>query len=229
MLLLTGCGRAINRSAERRIREALPDILGSARQYRVHVANPPERTLRGRLADVTIDGDDVQLTNGMLLDTLHLDLKGVDVDLNHRQVRHIQEAQFTATVGEAGLDEYLAGEAPPGETFRDVHFTLRDNLVTIRGARVVLGVSVPFQITGPLQLVSPSRIQIDPKHLTIIGISVSGLPLRFLKSRFESAIDLSTLPFPVQLSSVQTTAGKLTLSGSADTDALLLRTQESPR
>ncbi len=229
LLLFCGCGRAINRSAERRIREALPNLLGSARQYQVHVDGAADRTLRGHLASVTIDGDDVQLANGLLLDQLHLELKGVDVDLNRGQLRHIQEARFTATVGEVGLDEFMAGEAPPGETYRNVRFTLRNGLVTIRGERIVLGVGVPFALTGPLRLVGPTRIEIDPKHLTLVGIGISGLPLRFLKNRFESAIDLSSLPFPVQLTSVQAEMGRLTLSGTADTNALLLRAQEPAR
>src|SRR5258708_3885228 len=80
LLLLNGCGRAVNRSAERRIRDILPDLLGPARQYRAHVESSPDRTVQGRLASVTVDGDDVELPNGLLLDRLHLDLKGVEVD-----------------------------------------------------------------------------------------------------------------------------------------------------
>jgi hypothetical protein len=52
------------------------------------------------------------------------------------------------------------------------------------------------------------------------------VPLRFLKSRFESAIDLSTLPFPIQLTEVRAAEGWLTLMGSADTEALLRRSAE---
>src|SRR5262249_45288208 len=122
--------------------------------------------------------------------------------------------------------QYFAGEAPEGETFRKVRLTLMENQVTIQGERIVLGLGVPFQLTGPIRLAGPTRIEIDPTHLTVIGIPLAGLPLRFLKSRFESAVDLSTLPFPIQLTDVQATAGKLTLMGSADTEALLRRTTE---
>lgn len=226
IIILAGCGRTINRAAERRIRDALPDALGPARQYRVHIDNAPDRTLRGRLANVTIDGDDVQLANGMVLDQLHLDLKGVEVDTERGQLRRIQEARFVAAVGVFSLDQYFAGEAPEGEAFRKVRLTLNANQVTIRGERVVLGVGVPFQLTGPVRLAGPTRIEIDPTRLTVVGIPLAGLPLRFLKSRFESAIDLSTLPFPIQLTEVRTEEGKLILTGSADTEALLRRSAE---
>src|ERR1044071_7102247 len=59
-LLLAGCGRTINRAAERRIRDALPQYIGPARTWRAHVENPPERTLRGKLSQITIDGDGVE-------------------------------------------------------------------------------------------------------------------------------------------------------------------------
>ena len=92
-----GMRAGINRTAERRIREALPDLLGQARQYKAHVEGAAQRTIGGRLARVTIDGDDVDLSDGLLLDHLHLDLQGVDYDTGKRQVRDIREARFTAT------------------------------------------------------------------------------------------------------------------------------------
>ena len=98
LISLIGCGRAVNRSVERRIRESLPDLLGSASEYRVHVSSAFTRTLQGRLADVTVDGKNVQFANGLLLDSLHLDLKGVDSDLTHRKLRHIDSAQFAASI-----------------------------------------------------------------------------------------------------------------------------------
>jgi hypothetical protein len=229
LLLLAGCGRSINRAAERRIRDALPDVLGPAKQYRAHVENAPERTVQGRLANVTIDGEDVQLSNGLLLDQIHLELTGVEVDMGHRQVRNVAGTRFTATLSEASLDEFLAGESPEGETIRRTRITLRGgNQVTISAERVVLGVDVPFQLSGPLRLAGPQRVELDPTRLTVIGIPIAGVILNFLKGRFESAIDLSLLPFPIQVTGVQTAPGRLTISGTADVNIILKRAREKP-
>ena len=226
LLLCMGCGRTINRAAERRIRDALPDILGPARQYKAHVANAPERTVQGRLASVEIDGDGVQLSNGLILDHLHLDLKGVEVDTGQKRVKQIREALFTATIRQADLDEYLAGESPIGETLKEVRLTLMaNNQVTLTGKRLVLGLGVPFRMTGPLRVVTPQKIELDSTRLVVIGIPISGGPLHFLKQRFESAMDLSTLPIPIQVTQVQTEKGKLILSGTADVVAILQRTK----
>lgn len=224
---LGGCTRTVNRTAERKIRDALPDLLGTARQYRAHIESAPGRTLAGHAAAVTIDGDDVQLPNGLVLDQLHLDLKGVDVDTRAQRVRGVQEAHFTATVGENSLNEFLAGEAPDGETIQNLHLTLNAGRVTLAAERVVLGLGVPFSFTGPLRILPSRRIELDPTRFVVVGIPITGRPLQFLKARFENSLDLSALPFPVQITSVTTAKGQLSLSGTADVAALLSRAQES--
>ncbi len=222
---LGGCTRTVNRSAERRIRDVLPEVLGPARQYRAHIDGAPEKTVAGQLAAVTIDGDDVQLPNGLLLDRLHLELKGIDLDTKAQRVRSVREARFTATVGENSLNEFLAGEAPEGETIQKLRLTLNDGRVTLAAERVVLGIGVPFRFTGPLRLLPTHRIELDPTRWVVVGIPITGRPLQFLKERFEQSVDLSTLPFPVQVSAVTTTKGQLTLSGTADVAALLRSAQ----
>jgi hypothetical protein len=227
VLALTGCTRTVNRTAERKIRDVLPDVLGPARQYRVHVDSAPGNTVAGRIAAVTIDGDDVQLPNGLLVDQVHLELKGIDLDTKAQRVRSVREARFTMTVGENSLNEFLAGEAPEGETIQKLRLTLNSGRVTLSAERVVLGVGVPFRFTGPLRLLPPNRIELDPTRFEVVGIPITGKPLRFLKERFENSLNLSALPLPVQLSSVTTTQARVTLSGTADVAALLHRAQEN--
>jgi hypothetical protein len=224
---IPGCNRAINRTAERKIREALPDAIGPAREYRVHIDNAPLRTVEGKLASVSIDGDDVQFPSGLLLDNLHIDLKRVDIDTGRGSVRHIGDARFTIVVSEQSLDQFIAGEAPTGETIRKTRVSLGDNnIVTVTGERVtLLNVGVPFRLTGPIRAASPTRIEIDPRRLDVAGIPFSGRVLNFFKSRIESSLDLRQFPVPVQLSTVTTQRGRIILSGSIDADALLARAQ----
>jgi len=224
MLVSSGCGRAINRAAERRIRESLPNLLGPARQYRVQVNGSALGTVQGRLSDVQVEGDDVQFANGLLLDRLHLDLKGADYDTTHHTIRHIDSARFVARLGQNSLDVFLAGEAPEGETLKNVRVILSgEKTVTITGKRVVLGLEAPFELTGPLRVAGPKRVEIDTIRLKVIGIPITGIVLNFLKGKFESGIDLSALPFPIQLTGVSTEAGVLTITGTADVAALIDR------
>lgn len=223
----TGCTRVVNRTAERRIREALPDALGPAREYRVHVENAPLQSVAGKFANIAIDGDDVRFPTGILLDGLHIDLKNVDIDTGRRRVRHVGEANFTITVSDRSLDQFLAGEAPAGENIRHTRVTFGDNnTVAVTGERVtVLNVGIPFRLTGPIRAASATRVEIDPRRLDVAGIPLSGVILNFFKSRIESSLDLRQLPVPVQLASVTTQRGRMILSGSVDAEALLARAQ----
>ena len=232
-LLLFGCGRTINRAAERRVRDALPEILGPARAYRVHIDNEPDRTLRGHLARVLIDGDQVRLKNGLYFDSLHLELRGVDVDTNAGRVRTIKETHFTATASAANVNEYIVGETFAGEKLRRVRVAFAPSGVTLSAEREIVNVNppvigkvhlyAPFHLVGPVRLGGPRRLELDPTNLTVIGIPISGAPLRFLMQRFESGFDLNVLPFPVTLTQVQTGADVITLSGAADVSSLIQR------
>ncbi len=221
------CTRVVNRTAERRIREALPDAIGPARDYRVHVASAPLRSIEGKFANITVDGDDVRFPNGLIMDSLHIDLKDVNVDSRHRVVRHVGEARFIMTVSDRSLDQFLAGESPAGESIRKTRLYFSDNnMVTVTGERVtLLNVGVPFRLTGPIRAASATRVEIDPRRLEVAGIPFTGAILRFFKSRIESSVDLRQFPVPVQLSSVRTERGRMVLAGSIDADALLARAQ----
>ncbi len=222
--LFFGCGRAVNRAAERRIRDALPNVLGPAREYRVHVNGSAENTLGGHLSDVAVDGTAVLLPGSLQLDSLHLDLKGVEV--RGSKVTRVRQALFTAVMSEASIDEYLAGEAPEGEPLRGTHVTLaNNNIVTITSERVVLGIGIPFHMTGPLRLNGDQLVELDPTRLVVAGIPIYGRPLNFLKKRFETAADLSTLAFPIHLTSIRTERGRLIASGTADVSEILRQNQ----
>jgi hypothetical protein len=228
--LLVGCGREINRAAEQKIADSLPDLIGPARKYQVHITNPADRTLRGKVSRVVIDGTDVELSNGLLLDAFHAELKDVDFDTKRKKVNSIKEIRFQATLGEASIDEFLAGETPPGETIRKVRVTFGEgNRVSIAAERVTVGVGVPFTATGPLRILSPTRLELDPTRLVVVGVPIEGVPLRFLKERFEGSLDLGSLPVAPSLTEVRTTPGKLILSGTLNPAPFLQHTPDTRR
>lgn len=215
-ILLSGCTRPINRTAESRIRQALPDVLGPAKSYTVRVDSAWERTLQGKLARVSIEGEDVRFRNGLILDHLSLTLKGVEVDTDSHRLRKIRETDFTLTIGEKNLNEFIVDEVIDGESLRKIRLQLLENTVLIRGERVVLGVGIPFEISGSLLIKGPAIVELDTARLRVVGIPFTGRVLQFLKRRIENAVDLSQLSFPMVVNEVSVVQGRLMLTGKAN-------------
>ena len=219
-VMTAGCGRVVNRTVERRIREALPRTIGPAKEYRVHVASAMGHTLQGKLGDVTVDGDDVQLSNGMVLDSLNFDLKNVDVDVKHRQLREIQESRFRVVIRDSAVDDFLVGKSPRGETVRNAHVTFGEgSSLTLKAERVVDGQSVPFSATGSLKIRDPQHAGVELDKLSVTDTPITGAELELVQSKLENAIDLSRLPIKISLTHVGTSHGTLTLEGAADLTA----------
>ena len=221
-LVLSGCARPVNRAVERQIRRALPDLLGSAKVYHVHVDGAPGRTISGRLSHVLIEGEDIQpVGGGPLIDQLTLNMHGVVFDTKSHQLRKMESANFKAVFGQDSLNLYLVGETADNPDLTDIRLKFGSgNLVSLMGKRVTLGVGVPFQITGPLRITGAMRLELDPKHLSIIGIALPDRLTYFLKSHLEQAIDLSRIDLPIRVTAISAEPGKLILTGDVDMSKL---------
>ena len=224
LVLSAGCGRVVNRTVERRIREALPRTFGPAKDYRVHVASPMGRTLRGQLGTVTVDGDDVKLASGMVLEGLNLDLKDVDVDVKQKRLREIKESRFRIVIRDSAIDRFLVGKSLRGETVKNAHITFGEgNSLTVKADRIVDGATVPVSAVGSLKIRDPQHVGVDLTSLSVVGAPVEGPELEVVRSALENAIDLSRLPLHIRLTRIGTSRGTLLLEGTADMSAAAQR------
>ena len=218
-LLATGCGRTINRAAERKIRDVLPSYIGPARVWRAHVENPPERTIGGHLGSVTIDGEQVQLRETILLEMLHVEMRDAEFDSGRKRLKAVRETIFRAVVSEAGLNDYLRRNPPPEEEpVRIKHVYLRQGHFYVEATRWLLGRAWPFTSTTEPRLVSSTRLDFEPERMTVMGVRVL-LPasaLQWFAKRMNQGFDFTTLPFPVRISRFTVEPGRITLEGTAD-------------
>lgn len=218
-LLATGCGRTINRAAERRIRDALPQYIGPAHVWRAHVENPPERTIRGKLSQISIDGEGVDFGEIIRLEQLHLDMRDATFDVGARRLTSVASTSFQAAINERDLNEYLRKFPPPNEEpVRIKRVWLRPGHLYAEGTRWALGKAWPFTATSEPSLVSKTRVKFDVDKMSVVGLTVP-LPsswLRWLSHRLSQGFDFTTLPFPLQLDTFKVDSGRLTVSGTAD-------------
>ena len=223
-LLACGCARTVNRTAERRIRDALPRMIGPARVWRAHVESPAARTLRGRLRRVTIHGEEVELRSALRLATLDVDVRNIAVDPARGRVQSAGDAVFSAAVTERDLNEYLQRfPAPPEEPVRYRHVYVRTGRFYVEGVRSLAGRQWTFNITAEPRLASPTRLLFDPDRMAVLGMRVP-LPasaLRFLARILSDGFDFTALPLPVKIHNFRAEYGRIVLSGEADVGRVL--------
>lgn len=218
LVLTTGCARTINRSAERKIRDALPSYIGPARAWRAHVENPPERTIQGRLRDITIDGEQVQLRQTIVCDSLRIEMRDAVVDTARQRLRSVGLTTFAAVIGEQNLNDYLRRDPPEDEPVRIQRVQLRQGAIYVEATRYLLGVHWPFTLTVEPRLVSETRLDFDPERMSVLGLRVP-LPatvLRWFARRLNQGFDFSTLPFPLRVTRFWVEAGRVRVEGVAD-------------
>jgi len=218
ILLAAGCTRPVNRAAERKIRDALPTFIGPARIWTAHVENAPERTARGKLSRVIIDGAGVEVRKTIRLSRLHIEMHDAVVDVGRSRLKSVGRTTFEATVAERDLNEYLRAAASPDDSVRIRSVRLGNNRITLDSAYRLLGRDVGFSAEVEPRLANPSRLEFDPERFSLLGVRIPlpGAALRWISSRLTDGFDFSTLPFPVAIASVQVTKGAVEVSGTAD-------------
>jgi hypothetical protein len=232
LLVSAGCSRTINRAAERRIRDILPEVVGPARSWRAFVRSSPINTVRGRLGDVDIEGEDVELAGIVRCARLRLHLRQVAVDTLQGEVESIAATHFEAVVDEAAVNDYLKASPPPAdEPVRIESVRLLDGRIYARGTRWLLGRAWPFTTSVEPELVNGTRLLFDPLRISIVGVRVP-LPaswLSWLARRLSDGFDFRELPFPVRIRRFEVRRGQLLIQGTADVAEILRRSRELSR
>lgn len=210
-----GCGRRpVQTTAAHKIADALPQILGPAAHYDVQVEGDPMALSRGRARKVHIDGVDVQLTPRATIDALHLDAQDLSFDMAARRLEHVGRVDFTGTMSQAHLTQYLAQARTdvPGLTV-----TLRQSDVEARVPVSFLGLHTTAALSGTLQ---PSETAANKLDFVTRGAQVGVVPLpaglvRFAINEINPLIDLSGVRVPISVTRVDVVNEQIVVRGTA--------------
>jgi hypothetical protein len=225
LFFLAGCGREVERAAERRVNGLLPALVGPADKYGTRVRGNPDALLRGRMRSVHIDGEGVRMTEELTLDTLTLDLTGVTVDVKAKRLSGIESVTFAATLGEGNLNRYVRARHPgiPG-----LQVALGQAGATVHARPEIFGgIAAPLAIEG---VITPRAggglLDFLPGGARVSVVPVPAPVLRYVAERLNPVLDLSTLRVPIRVEKAQIRQGALLLTGTVD-PANLLRAGES--
>ncbi len=219
-LIVIGCGHPVQETAAHKIADALPSVLGPAAHYDVQVDGDPFALTRGRARAVHIQGQDVQLSPRITLDTLNIDTRDVSFDTGTRRLSHIGATAFTASLGQANLDRYLAQSKPllPG-----LVVTLLPDAVEARVPVSFAGLHTTAALSGSFR---PNAD--DPRRLDFVAQNAQlgevPLPASLVNLAVESlnpVLDLSGLKAPLTVTDAHVTNSRLVLSGTARLNGLI--------
>lgn len=220
VLALAGCAHPVQETAAHKIADALPSLLGPAAHYDVQVDGDPFALSRGRARAVHIQGQEVQLSPALTLDTLDTDVHDVSFSRETRRLDHVGRADFTATLNQEHLTAYLAHFKP---LLPNLVVTLRPDDVQARVPVKFLGLETTAALSGTFK---PDAAEPSKLDFVTDGAQVGIVPLpaglvNLAVDQLNPVLSLSGLKAPLSITGAGIVNSRLTLKGTADLNGLV--------
>ena len=218
--LACGCGHPVQETAAHKIADVLPSVLGPAAHYDVQVDGDPFALARGRARAVHIQGQEVQLSPALTLDTLSADAAEVSFDTGTKHLSHVGGTTFTASLSQAHLDSYLSQSKPllPG-----LVVTLLPEAVAARIPVTFLGLHTTAALAGSLQpnADDPSKLDFVTRGAQIGFVTLPPSLVNFAIASLNPVVDLSGLKAPLTVTEAHVTDSRIVLSGNVSLQGLI--------
>ncbi len=218
--LLTGCAHPVQETAEHKIADALPSLLGPAAHYEVQVDGDPFALTRGRAKAVHIQGEEVHLSPSLTVDTLKADAQDVSFDKSTRRLDHVGQTQFTATISQAHLAQYLAQTKPllPG-----LRVTIRSEDVEAQVPVSAFGLQTTATLTGTVAPNSgdPTRLDFSANHAQVGPVPLPAALVNLALDQINPLVHLPTLKAPLTITRAGVHDSQLTLQGTVNLNGLV--------
>jgi len=212
-VLVAGCGGSNPRViAAHKIADALPDMIGPAKHYDVNVDGSAMSLARGHAHRVQIHGRDVELAPSLVVNKLEVDAHDVSFDREAHKVENASHVDVNATIGQLHLDQYLAAHKPIAGLIVQIRWSDLEASVPVSA----LGISTTVRVDGSL---APSASGADKLDFVPSGGDIGPVPIPhrlidMAMNRINPVLDLSTMKFPVTISSTKAVNGVLVVEGT---------------
>lgn len=152
----------------------------------------------------------VETPIGLILDEVEIAGEGLEVDGEPFALRLPQPASLRVRVGEASLARFLDGKAPGG--LKNFRVSLAEDEVRVKATATVL---FPIEVaaTCVLRIEEGRRLCVDLKRMDSVGgAGIAAIVQRQLAA-INPVFDAASLPFPVEIRTVEIAGGFLDLKG----------------
>jgi hypothetical protein len=217
----SGCSRASPfRAIERSVRDEMPRVIGPADRYEVVVSRSGGGLVAGRIPWINIRGQNVRAIEGLTIDDLEVRLEDVRFSRSSRTVQEIGLTHFEARLSAGSVVGYLHSRSPG---LRGVQVAFDGASVRVHATPSLLGIGVPMEVEGRPLLRGPTTIDFAASRIAILRLGLPEFAVRRLEARINPLVDLSTMPLPLHLTSVQIMDDRALITGTASLDPARLR------
>ena len=213
VLLVAGCsGGIIRPRVENGIRDALPDYIGPAKEYRVRCDGESTAMLGGVIKRLHIEGTDVQVDPNLLLSRLIVDMDEVHVNPSSHEIKSVAATSFEAVVTEKAVNHYIQATR---ESESEMSVGLEPGKVAVKFVPSIGGIDVLIAIAGTLSIAGGDKVNFDADKASVAHLPVPSLVANKVLDRVNPVLDMSAMKFPVSLSSITIRKGAVSIKGSA--------------
>ncbi len=221
LLIILSPAALIRSKIEQSVAAKAPELLGPARSYSVDVTGGFIDFMRGRIKRVYIKGKDVRLENGIVVDSLVVNLSGVHFKRD-QTITGIDRTTFTASLSERHLQDYLRKSR---SDMSDSEVSLPDGRLVLRAKPRVMAIKTPVKIEGKLQIENGTRLNIILSNASAVGIRVPGFVRGRIQKSVNPVMDTKKMGMQGKLTKVEIKKGHIALSGTADVSKALVAKQ----
>ncbi len=218
-LMFAGCLDGVaRRKAEDTILKMLPEFLGPAESYEVHVEGSAAQLSRGFVRSVAISGVNVTPHDLPAMAKIEASATDVRVDMKAKSVVESGPAVWRGWVNEKVATEILADKA---RYLQDVKVRITREGITASGRTAVKGVGPSGSALVKPSVRGGTLLWMTPVEVSAMGV---GLPMPdWSKQRLEPIINpvyvVPESPLNIRLTGVSTEDGLLRIEGTLDLTA----------
>lgn|GEM_PF-5590941 len=198
---------------EHKIREQLPQTLGPADRYEVHVSADLLGLVSGRMNRLTIHADSVFLKKRAEMQTMDVDMRGVRFSVWTSSFTGARSATIRATMQSDQLQRYLARKYTD---ITDITCRLEPGKFYLNAKPSLAGVDMPVESQGTLRISAPDSISVDLQKVTVLGITAPDFITRFITNRFNPVLQTSEFGLKARITGLSVEENKASIEADLD-------------
>jgi len=221
-LLLGGCATLVETRVEKTIVKELPRIVGSAARYDVEVEGAHVKGEVVYLEKARVVGERVKRPKAPILDRFKATMTNVTVDRKEKKLISIGGVDAQVRVLATDIEAFLEAR----KSLKNVSVMLDPpSEITVIAQPAIAGFTLPKSVRAKIRgrlVASEGDLIMEIVDLRIAGFPAGATPAAAFEKLINPLVDMSALPAPSQVTSVQVTADAvlLTANGSQPLPAI---------